>query len=110
MADVSTNAENTSANTAGTLAHMADASAHARAITIYLACVNVGAVGLFGWDKLQAVLGGWRVSERDLCLSAVAGGWGGGLAAMRLFRHKTRKEVDCVWDFSEAIACYESGF
>lgn len=65
----------------------------ARAIAVYLAGVNVGAAGLFGWDKLQATAGGWRVSERDLCRSAVAGGWLGGLLAMHLFRHKTRKEV-----------------
>jgi uncharacterized membrane protein YsdA (DUF1294 family) len=56
-----------------------------------LGAVNVGAFGLFGYDKMQASNGGWRVSEADLCKSALFGGWLGGMLAMAAFRHKTRK-------------------
>ncbi len=37
----------------------------------YFGVVNVGAFGLFAYDKAQAVRGGWRVRERDLQLSAL---------------------------------------
>lgn len=67
----------------------------ARGSLVYLGAVNVGSVALFGWDKFQAQNGGWRVSEADLCKTALAGGWLGGFMAMQLFRHKTRKQV-CV--------------
>lgn len=45
----------------------------------------------FGWDKMQAQAGGWRTRENTLHTLALLGGWPGGLLAMRLFRHKTRK-------------------
>jgi uncharacterized membrane protein YsdA (DUF1294 family) len=57
----------------------------------YLGVVNVGAFGLFGYDKFQAANGGWRVRETDLCKSALFGGWLGGMVAMQAFRHKTLK-------------------
>jgi uncharacterized membrane protein YsdA (DUF1294 family) len=47
----------------------------ARGTLVYLGVVNVGAGALFGYDKLQAQSGGWRVSEADLCKTALAGGW-----------------------------------
>eukprot|EP00871_Galdieria_phlegrea_P002855 jgi/Galph1/3570/GphlegSOOS_G2220.1 len=63
-----------------------------RLVVSYLGLVNTGAAGLFGYDKQQAVTGGWRVPERVLCSTAVIGGWLGGLVAMRKFHHKTKKE------------------
>jgi uncharacterized membrane protein YsdA (DUF1294 family) len=72
------------------------ASALARGTLFYLSAVNVGSVALFGYDKIQAINGGWRVSEAHLCRSALLGGWLGGLVAMQLFRHKTSKQVRLV--------------
>ncbi|KAI9006375.1 hypothetical protein DFJ74DRAFT_690606 [Hyaloraphidium curvatum] len=57
----------------------------------YYRVVNVGAFGLFWYDKQQALTKGWRVPERTLQLSALIGGWIGGMAAMEMFRHKTQK-------------------
>ena len=42
-------------------------------------------------DKQRAAVGGFRVSERALWLSALGGGFVGGVFAMLLARHKTRK-------------------
>lgn len=47
----------------------------ARGSLVYLGAVNAGAAALFGYDKLQAQAGAWRVSEADLCKTALAGGW-----------------------------------
>ena len=58
----------------------------------YLVLVNAFAVGLFAYDKYQAKSGGWRVPEAQLQLSALLGGWMGGLWAMETFRHKTVKK------------------
>lgn len=63
----------------------------ARGTILYLGTVNLGSASLFAYDKIQAGRGGWRISERDLCQTAIVGGWAGGLLAMHLFRHKTRK-------------------
>ncbi len=52
--------------------------------------VNLAALAAFGYDKRQAVHGGWRVPEGCLLLLAAAGGSPGALAGMALFRHKTR--------------------
>ncbi|EGF82305.1 hypothetical protein BATDEDRAFT_86568 [Batrachochytrium dendrobatidis JAM81] len=63
------------------------------AIAGYFTLVNVGAYGLFYYDKYQASTKGWRVKESDLQLSALAGGWIGGTLAMQHFRHKTIKKA-----------------
>ncbi len=55
----------------------------------YLVFVNVLAMLVFGWDKLCAKKGRWRVPELRLMLLALAGGSLGALLAMQLFRHKT---------------------
>ncbi|MGE5422715.1 MAG: DUF1294 domain-containing protein [Ignavibacteriales bacterium] len=57
---------------------------------IYLIFVNLAAFGLFALDKRRAQQGGWRISERNLLLSAVLGGSIGALSSMYLLRHKTR--------------------
>lgn len=58
----------------------------------YLGIVNAGSFGLFAYDKFQAVNHGWRVRERDLQLSALIGGWIGGVVAMSTIRHKSKKK------------------
>jgi uncharacterized membrane protein YsdA (DUF1294 family) len=45
----------------------------------YAALVNVSAYGLFWYDKQQAVQRGWRIPEKTLQLSALAGGYIGGM-------------------------------
>ena len=46
---------------------------------------------LFGWDKLTAVRGKWRIPEGVLHACGLLGGGAGGLLGMLLFRHKIRK-------------------
>ena len=60
---------------------------------IYLAAVNLIALGLYGIDKHKARTHAWRISERMLLGIAIAGGSIGALLGMRLFHHKTRHRV-----------------
>ena len=53
--------------------------------------VNVVTLGLYGYDKRQAVVGGTRIPEATLHVAALLGGSPGALLAQLLFRHKTRK-------------------
>lgn len=53
--------------------------------------VNAGTMVLFACDKVLAIVGGPRVPETVLCLTGVIGGWPGGILAMYMFRHKTKK-------------------
>ncbi len=46
---------------------------------------------LFGYDKSQAKIGGWRIPEKVLLGLSLCGGGVGGLAGMMTFRHKTHK-------------------
>jgi uncharacterized membrane protein YsdA (DUF1294 family) len=57
----------------------------------YYLGLSLASLLLYGWDKLLARLGHWRVPERVLHLLALAGGWPGGWLAQRLFRHKIAK-------------------
>ncbi|MFD2926183.1 DUF1294 domain-containing protein [Halobacillus naozhouensis] len=43
---------------------------------------------LMGYDKRKAKKGQWRVTEKRLWLFALMGGACGGVAGMRVFRHK----------------------
>ena len=48
--------------------------------------VNTGSAGLFFYDKKCAEARQWRVPEATLCLTALAGGWMGGMyVAFSLF-------------------------
>lgn len=55
----------------------------------YLFVLNVAAFAVYGWDKLCAKRGMWRVPEKILLLLAFLGGSVGALAGMAVFRHKT---------------------
>lgn len=57
---------------------------------IYFVLMNTFSFSLFGWDKKQAQSRDWRISERNLLLSAILGGSLGSLLGMYAFRHKTR--------------------
>ena len=52
---------------------------------------SVTSFTFMSYDKYQASNAGWRVREQLLHLFDALGGWPGGFAAQRLFKHKTRK-------------------
>jgi uncharacterized membrane protein YsdA (DUF1294 family) len=47
--------------------------------------------GAYAADKSAAVSGGWRISERNLLLLGLAGGWPGAIVAQQFLRHKSSK-------------------
>lgn len=47
----------------------------------------------YGWDKRQARGGRRRVAVRTLHMLELFGGWAGGLAARRFWRHKSRQRA-----------------
>ena len=61
-------------------------------LVLAFAALNLWTFVLFGWDKMRAEQGGWRVSETSLLSLALIGGIGGAYAGRALFRHKTRKK------------------
>ena len=71
----------------------AAASARFGALPVALVCwvvlASVVSFCLFGWDKHLARIGAWRIRERTLFLSAIAGGSPGALLGMGVFHHKT---------------------
>ena len=65
-------------------------------LAVYLSAVNLFLFVLMALDKRRARRGGWRVPEKTLFWLAAMGGSLGGLLAMRLFRHKTKKPAFTV--------------
>ncbi|KAI3652446.1 hypothetical protein MP228_002771 [Amoeboaphelidium protococcarum] len=96
----------------------------AAGITAYFGAVNAVSYGLFYKDKVStnfvnvrraiefvnqdvqdaAINHQWRIPEKTLQLSALAGGWMCGMLAMQHFRHKTKKEPFRTIYFSCAAA------
>ena len=58
----------------------------------YLLLVNVAAFGAFALDKAAAENGRRRIAEPTLLLLALAGGSPGAWLAVKVLRHKTRKQ------------------
>lgn len=58
---------------------------------IYLIIINVITFFVFGIDKYKAVKNKWRIPEAVLFGLSLLGGSVGGILAMYIFRHKTRK-------------------
>ena len=56
---------------------------------LYLLIVNAVALVLMLIDKIKAIRGRWRISERTLLTVNAIGGSLGGFLGMKLFRHKT---------------------
>jgi uncharacterized membrane protein YsdA (DUF1294 family) len=54
--------------------------------------INAWTFMLFGFDKLRAEAGTWRIAESTLLGFALFGGSIGAFVGRRVFRHKTRKE------------------
>ena len=63
---------------------------HWAVVALWLCFTSAIDFALMGVDKWKARRGAWRVPEKVLFLSALAGGSLGSLAGMALFRHKTR--------------------
>ena len=62
-------------------------------LKVFFALLILGSVVTFvmyGIDKARARRGAWRISERTLLLCGFLCGSVGALAAMQLFRHKTK--------------------
>lgn len=79
------------------------------AVAGFLILANSWSAGLVWWDKRQARLGGRRIRERTLYVTAVAGGFPGGIWAMRRLRHKTVKS-SFIWRYALASALHLSGW
>jgi uncharacterized membrane protein YsdA (DUF1294 family) len=62
----------------------------------FLLAANLLAFLVYGFDKRQAVNGGWRVSEASLILLAILGGVGAWIGC-EVHRHKTRKPAFRRW-------------
>jgi uncharacterized membrane protein YsdA (DUF1294 family) len=60
-------------------------------VIVYLACINIVTFFWFGLDKLQAQIQSRRTPEKVLWFLSLVGGSLGALAAMKFFRHKTKK-------------------
>lgn len=71
----------------------------------YLIAINLLAFLAFGYDKMQAQTGGWRLRESSLASFALFGGFVGAFAGRALFRHKTRKQGFAVQLWGSTLAC-----
>lgn len=58
---------------------------------IWLIIINIITFAVFGIDKKKAIDGKFRISELTLFALSFLGGSLGGLAAMHVFHHKTKK-------------------
>lgn len=63
------------------------------AFVAYISIVSVVLCTLMYMDKQRAIHNKWRISEATLLTLSFAGGAIGGVLAMYLFRHKTRKNA-----------------
>lgn len=61
-------------------------------ILIYIFLINTAGFMLFYIDKKRAVTDKYRISEKALISVSILGGSVGGMLAMRIFHHKTRKK------------------
>ena len=58
---------------------------------ILVVVTSVAAFLMYGWDKRQAKVDGWRVPEKRLHALSFLGGWPGAMLGQSYFRHKTQK-------------------
>ena len=62
-----------------------------RNIIIYLVVINIFTFLAMWWDKHEAKVGDWRISEKALFILVLLGGGIGGILGMYVFRHKTKE-------------------
>ena len=60
-------------------------------IVIYFIIINIVTFLVMWYDKHEAKVGHWRISEKALFLFTIFGGSLGGIIGMYTFRHKTKK-------------------
>lgn len=60
-------------------------------LILYLILINAVTFLAFASDKQRAIRGAWRISEMTLFALSILGGSIGGILAMQIFRHKTKK-------------------
>lgn len=58
---------------------------------IICACMSLITFILYGIDKSRAINNKWRIKETTLLMASILFGACGGLLAMIVFRHKTKK-------------------
>lgn len=61
-------------------------------ILLYLIIINIITINVYKHDKIAAEKKEWRISEKNLHLLSVLGGWPGAIFAQEKFRHKTIKQ------------------
>lgn len=71
--------------------HFLNLSIPLQLLSIYLIVVNLITFFIYGLDKAKSGTGARRTPEKTLWLLALLGGSPAALAAMKLFRHKTKK-------------------
>lgn len=59
-------------------------------LSVYLLIINLIGFANMGIDKRKAIRHTYRISEKTLFLTALAGGSLGSVLGMQLFRHKTK--------------------
>ena len=86
-------------------------------VLIALGVVSFVAFAMYGVDKLKAINGDWRISEKALLLTSFFGGALGGLLGMQLFRHKTKhwyfyavNILGIIWQVALVIFLWVKGF
>ena len=62
-----------------------------RNVLIYLLSINLITFLAMGIDKYKAKKGHWRTQEQTLLTLVILGGGIGGIAGMKVFKHKTKK-------------------
>lgn len=60
-------------------------------LVIYLIVISITAVIVTVYDKLSAIAGWWRVSEKTLLMISAFGGSAAMYLTMLIIRHKTKK-------------------
>jgi len=60
-------------------------------VALWMAATSSVTFAMYGWDKRAAVGGRRRISEKNLLLGSLLGGWPGAMLAASVFRHKTVK-------------------
>lgn len=60
-------------------------------LKVYIVIINLFGFFIMAADKYKAMRHTWRIPEKTLMLTALAGGSAGAWLGMQAFRHKTKK-------------------